>query len=167
MCGKEGSWWRGGQEARAEIKSLNCCIFHLHLLFYGGWGPASNSGCDSWTSGRPMSGPIPHRQSAARTPEAPTQLLWWIWLVFVVLGFFFYSFTSLPSSGFSGNGVMFNAATELSEINNFRFTLHPRPMRAEPAETGREQILGDKHTWRKREGDPDKQEINMGRGVCS
>lgn len=38
LCGqkKGGREKKGGQEGRAEIKSLNCCIFHLHLLFYGG-----------------------------------------------------------------------------------------------------------------------------------
>lgn len=37
-------------------------------------------------------------------------------------------------------------------------------MRAEPAETGREQIQTDRHAWREGEGDPDKGEINIGSG---
>lgn len=64
---------------------------------------------------------------------------------------------------------MFNAAAELSEINNLPFHIHsslstPRPMRAEPTETGGEQKLRDNHAWRRRGGDPDKEEINIGRG---
>lgn len=64
---------------------------------------------------------------------------------------------------------MRNAAAEVSEINNLpfgvhSFPLHPPLMRAEPTEAGREEIQTDRHAWEKREGDPDKEEINMGRG---
>lgn len=83
VCGQKGDGFKGWQESRAEIKSLNCYIFHLHLLFYGGWGLPRDSACDSWTWGRSASSAIPHRHPAARVPKAPTQLPWWIWLVFV------------------------------------------------------------------------------------
>lgn len=82
---QKGGWFKGWQEARAEIKSLNCYIFHLHLLFYGGWGPPNDTGGDSWTFGRPLSSAIPHWCPAACAPKAPTQLPWWIWLVFLLV----------------------------------------------------------------------------------
>lgn len=97
---QKGGWFKGWQEARAEIKSLNCYIFHLHLLFYGGWGPPSDTGGDSWTFGRPVSSAIPHRRPAACAPKAPTQLPWWIWLVFFV-GFPSHSLSTTPPTPMS------------------------------------------------------------------
>ncbi len=63
--------------------------------------------------------------------------------------------------------MVLNAAVELSEINNLPFQVHPSLCtlpyeRAEPIETGREQIQTDRHAWREEEGD--KEEINTGSG---
>lgn len=36
-------------------------------------------------------------------------------------------------------------------------------MRVEPTKAGREQMQRDRYAWKERQGDPDKEEINMGR----
>jgi len=62
----------------AEIKSLNCSIFHLHLLFYGGKGPEV-AYHDSWLSLLPLA--VQSFILGILVLKVPTQLLWWIWLV--------------------------------------------------------------------------------------
>lgn len=129
VCGQKGDCFKGWQESRAEIKSLNCYIFHLHLLFYGGWGPPRDSACDSWTLGRPASSAIPHRHPAARVPKAPhtitlmTMNCFCCCLLLFLLFFVLFFLRALFQS--------------LSETNNLEFVVHPSLVRAEPSEAGR------------------------------
>lgn len=74
----------------------------------------------------------------------------------------------LPSSGFSGDGEVLNAATELSEINNLPFQVHSSPLhpplmkKQGPLRLGDSKIQADRHAERER--GRDKEEINIGRG---
>lgn len=56
----------------AEIKSLNCSIFHLHLLFYGGKGPEV-AYHDSWLSLLPLA--VQSFILGILVLKVPTQLL--------------------------------------------------------------------------------------------
>lgn len=159
----KGGWFKGWQEARAEIKSLNCYIFHLHLLFYGGWGPPSDTGGDSWTFGRPVSSAIPHRRPAACAPKAPTQLPWWIWLVFLLVFLLILS-PPPPTSRFLR--VTVGAKCSCWAVRNKQFAISgsspsaPRRSTPRPPESWtRWERRGATDAWREGGGDPDKGEI--------
>lgn len=165
---KKGAWFKGWQEGRAEIKSLNCYIFHLHLFVL--WRLRAAERLWLWFMDVGETGEQCHPSSAPGRPRTQsTHTITMMNMTCFFVCFLFHSFASLPSSGFSRDGVVLSAAAELSEINNLPFLVHPS-LCALPCESWahwdweRAQIHTDRHAWREGDGDPDKGEINIGNG---